>query len=848
MKFSPAEVWAKSRRFALWFLGIISGILLILTVLAWVFEDKVQAVLIARLNEELNTRVEIGRIDFSLIRNFPDASLSISDVIAHHSTPYKGAGQLLVAQRIAFRFSLFDLFSGNYGIKRIDLENGAISILRDGNGNINYNLLKPSEGRTQEDNGFRLNKLSARNIQVIYNDALTDISTGFLMNSGLISGDFQSGQYDLSTDAELQMQSFIANGVNWIENRPVNCEFVMHVDRDKGIFEFKKAELLVSNLAMSVSGKYYDTENPRIDVSLKGKDLDIRSMLSLLPPKYEDKIREYSSSGIFYCDAQITGETGAGKLPKLSGSFGIRNGTIKQKKSGISLSDVNIDGWFESDKTHPVLDLKQLSFSMRGGKVSGSCMIKGFEKPYVRLNAEAGLDLAEVREFIAPEHVPSMSGTARLKIQLTGSAESLKSGNGRPNYTASGSLNISKGAFNLKNDTMHYSGVNGSFRFNNNSLIIEHFEGLAGRSDFTVSGRLDNVFDYIFSESGVLTVNAGISSKLVFLDELFQRKAATAAENVYRFEISPRLNLKVAARVNQLQFRKFTAGMIAGDFTVNERMLRAEHLSFQTMKGRVNMRGVIDGTRQQQLRFSCNAELKQVDIQQLFFECENFGQTVMKDENIRGKVDADIVLSALSDNTLQIDPASVTCKSRLVISKGELIQFEPLTVLGRFVSLDELKQVKFSELRNEIEIKNSVVIIPLMDVTSSAMNISVSGRHGFDNNIDYRVRLLLSEVLSGKAKRAKKENAEFGVEVDDGLGRTSLFLSMKGPIDNPKIAYDGKGAREKMKNDMAKEKQNLKQTLHEEFGWFKKDTSVVKKKNIPPQKKSQKILVEFDED
>src|SRR5690606_4962662 len=70
-----------------------------------------------------------------------------------------------------------------------------------------------------------------------------------------------------------------------------------------------------------------------------------------------------------------------------------------------------------------------------------------------------------------------------------------------------------------------------------------------------------------------------------------------------------------------------------------------------------------------------------------------------------------------------------------------------------------------------------------------------------------------------KARRAKKENEEFGGHVvDDGLGRSMIFLKMTGTVDDPRIAYDRKGLRKKWENDLQEEKQTIKSILREEFG------------------------------
>ena len=91
--------------------------------------------------------------------------------------------------------------------------------------------------------------------------------------------------------------------------------------------------------------------------------------------------------------------------------------------------------------------------------------------------------------------------------------------------------------------------------------------------------------------------------------------------------------------------------------------------------------------------------------------------------------------------------------------------------------------------------------------------------------------IFLSDILSKKARKAKKENNEFGVIEDDGLGRTSIYLSIKGTVDDYKISYDTKNVIQHIKEEFEEEKNNLKVILNEEFGWFKKDSVVIKSKD-----------------
>jgi hypothetical protein len=131
-----------------------------------------------------------------------------------------------------------------------------------------------------------------------------------------------------------------------------------------------------------------------------------------------------------------------------------------------------------------------------------------------------------------------------------------------------------------------------------------------------------------------------------------------------------------------------------------------------------------------------------------------------------------------------------------------------------------------------------------MDINSSAFNITASGIHGFDNYFEYKVRVNLSEILAGKARKVKKENEEFGIIENDGSGGISLHLAIDGFPDDFKVRYDKKETLSQIKNDLQKEKRTLKSIFKEEFGYYK-DTSSDKSGN---QKNTDRMIFDWGED
>ena len=177
------------------------------------------------------------------------------------------------------------------------------------------------------------------------------------------------------------------------------------------------------------------------------------------------------------------------------------------------------------------------------------------------------------------------------------------------------------------------------------------------------------------------------------------------------------------------------------------------------------------------------------------------------------------------------------------ITNGELINYKPILAMSKYIEVEELEHIKFRNLTTQIEIKNQIITIPKTEINSTALDLTFSGTHTFNNVIDYHFKLLMSDVLWRKAKKNKKENTEFGYIEDDGLGKTALFLHLTGTIDDYKVSYDTKGLKESFKADLKKEKTTLKTILNKEFGWFKKD-SMLKKEE---EKKDDGFIIEWEE-
>jgi hypothetical protein len=123
--------------------------------------------------------------------------------------------------------------------------------------------------------------------------------------------------------------------------------------------------------------------------------------------------------------------------------------------------------------------------------------------------------------------------------------------------------------------------------------------------------------------------------------------------------------------------------------------------------------------------------------------------------------------------------------------------------LSRYLDDEGLSRLRFSDLKNDIHIEKRIVYIPQMEVRSNVTDISISGTHSFDQQIDYRL------VTPLRKKKIRDSEAQLAIEEDPRVG-PKLFLKIAGTTDNYRISYDTESVKKKIVSDFKREVKELK--------------------------------------
>ena len=815
---------------------------------AYFYGDEIKVLVVESLNKNLKTEVKVSQVDFSVFQDFPKASVVFSDVVIYAVNAKNDT--LLSAKKLRAKFDLLDLYREQYNLIGLGIEDGHCQMFVDNSGKPNYIFWNETDSSSNPV-AVQLDNVSLSNMKFTYVDYSKTIGVHFLIEDAQFDGNFKEEIFDLDLKTTLKSANIQVGEMTVLEDRTLFLTVKGNVDQTSEQLNFVSSNIGVDGMNLNLNGSLSYSEKSRIDVQMNSENADLEKAIALLPKNIRDKLNRFEIYGSSRLAGSINGAISSITAPFYDFDFSIENGKFNDKESDIKFKNTtlsgNITNGAERNLNTTKLVLDNFETTTSEGSINGRLTILNFKKPVYEYVGKVNLDLRETLELFKVEEITKPKGQFLASLNVKGELAEVGeySLNDWKRSKIEGELTLDQLEFGFKSRPQFISSLAGNLSFNNNSLDISELTGNIDHTKLLAKGKFNNLIAFLLDDNEPLFVDASVSSKYIHLGELLaanpSEKRVNDNEN-YGLDISPRITVYISLLADELEFNRFKLKNLKGDVIVKNERIDARGVSFASQEGKVNGDLFI---RQKDDKFVLitKAQFEEVDIKQVFESLNNFGQDNIKAEHLKGVANIDLNYTSWMSKKFEIDLNTIRSEIDFSIENGELNNYKPLEALSKFVELEELKEIKFNRLQNSILVKDREIIIPRFEILSSALNLSIAGTHTFDNDIDYHITLLLSDVLGKKVKKPKVD--EFGYVENDGLQKQSkLYLKMTGNIDDIKVAYDSKGLKDNIKSKLTREKTTVKSLLKEEFGIYKNDSTL---KPLPPNERKQSpFQVEVD--
>ncbi len=827
---------------------------LILLVASFLLKDRVGFIILRSINKNLSTKLEVGSYKLSFLRRFPKASLELKDVLVHSSRTFNAAefheistDTLLSARVVFVEFKITDIISGVYNIEGISAQNGKANFYTDSSGDVNYNISVKNGKSDNEETVINLNRINLTNIYAYYNHLGSHLKIGGPVKTGKLKIRIIGDVIDFAGGTDLRINRFEL--YNFKMDKTVPAKIDITLQSSKNGINIRNGVMHIDNSEINLAGML--ASDDFLDLSVAGKDLNIAMIRKYMPDKYLSGILDYDPSGSFIFSSKIKGVMSHKYNPHVDITWQLKKGKISYKKSGITAKDLSFTGQLSNGKENKFetssVTIKDFKASLGSTTYNGQASLRNFTNPLIDMSLRGKVYPGELKEFFNIQTISTAEGTADVDLKIVNGQWQAKnfSIDGFIDLKPEGRITFNSLTIGFQNNKMLFSDVNGSLTLQKyiqaNKIKLKYKS-----QNIKINGQFYNLPEWLSGRKVIMTAKADISfDKLI--PEAFLTGGTVSAESHMKkeaFNMPGDMKLNINFAVDSLTYKTFASTQMEGSFNYVPKILTFKSLKMRSLNGIIAGNGFFAQNRDKSLVVKGSYDVKDIDVNKAFTTFHNFGQSFLKAENIKGVLSGSLSLLFPMDSLLNFHIKNLTAEGKYLLVNGALINFDPVKQLSTFIEISELENIKFDKLENDFFIRNDQLFVPQMKVNSSAADLSVNGKHSFENDYEYHVKILLSEILS--RKRKKRSNfTEFGVVEDDGLGRTSLLLKIVGKGDEAKVSYDMKAAGDQVKTSIKNEKQTLKTILNQEYGWYKGDSAIKQKE--PEQKKPSRFKIKWDD-
>ena len=857
-------------------LGLVAVILFVVIVLAgtaYVYRDKIKALIVAQINDQVTEPVVInGGIKFSLLKNFPFGSISLYDVSVKNK--FKGPEYLIKVHELSCLFNMMDLFKNKINISRIHIFTGEVNICMDAKGNGNFEIFKPSTDtvtttKSNSSLNLSLSKAVVKNVHFTYLTENNEEDIKLKIEKMTLGGKFSEDRFDLETSEKMMIELVRLNGENYLSDKAFSSSITVDVDQKQSKYTLNKADIVLAGNQFDVTGYVLSSKkNIYVNFAASAKSKDISKLIALIPVKFKATLEGAEGSGAFEVGAKVNGNIRKGVNPDITVNAKLEKAKITIPRIRKPLMDVTLDAYYHMDsigdddlivsKFHSEFDGQPQNFDLK---------LRHLSDPDFVFNANGVADLQDLRAFFSDSTIRSEGLVTFQGFHIEGSKKGMSDPN-NPKFKASGIFSLKN--VKIKAGGVAYSNMNGRLEYRDQDISIKGFTMSFLGTDVKFDGTVTNIIAYALSRdrtTNTADVTLGLNGKLhiktLDLGKILtgysspaapaakgQKAAPAPAPTPASPPIDPRdiLNIQgnMTILIDKFIYQKMVFEKMRADLAFSPYRIDITNLNTHTMGGDIANQGSIALTADRKMIFDFAMNIDKVDLPVLFKECDNFSQTTLTDKNLKGQVTADLQIKTVWNNYTDIDMDKVEGNLNCHIIHGELNDFGPVKSLAAFVKISELNHIVFSDLSNQLVIKNKIITIPMMEVQSSALNLMMAGTHSFDNMMDYQIKVNLRKLLA--AKFGRKENDGEYMEENPYEG-VNLYLTITGSVDHPVVKYDKKSVKKKLKNDLADQKKELQ-------GLFGKDRKNKKAQEQEAAKKEDKYydnrkqpdFIDFQED
>lgn len=787
----------------------------------FLFKDKIQAFVLKSINNNLTADVNFTKVDLTLIKNFPKATVEIIELSVVNQAPFEG-DTLFYSQNLQLKMSIKELFKKEdevINIQSFTAKNSLVNILFNEEGIGNYDIAIKKDDDVTDDVSkdglnFNVDSYQIDNMTFVFDNAQSKMRLVLDNINHKGTGDFSAKKLDLNTQTSADF-GFNYGGNQLFNQVPISLDAVLGIDLENQKYSFKENKALIRKLILELDGFLQLNDKGQLyDLKFKTPTSSFQNFLALVPSAYTGNLNNVDTKGDFSVIGLVKGQLTENTIPTFDIKINSNNASFKFPDLPKRVDQIVINTHI-ANKTgltkDTYVDLKQLKFKIDQDVFEGDAFIESLTtNANVKANAKGTLNLANLSQAYPLTLDKPLTGILRANISTAFDMASVEKEQYQ-NIKNSGDASLMN--FSYTDDNGKTMAIKeAKVAFNPQVVRLDNFEAKTGASDIKASGNIDNFYGYLFNNQNLKGHFNLESNKIVVADfmttasEGSSGKSQDASKEVMK--IPAFLDCSISAKANTVVYDDLNLKNVEGNLIIKDETMALNNVSTDIFGGQIAFNGNVS-TKATVPTFEMDMALKAVDVLQSFTQLETLKKILPIAQVINGKLNSNFKLNGQLNateltpnlNTLSGDLFGQLFGASINKEKSKLLN----TLDGQFNFLD-VSKINLNDIKTALTFENGKVNVKPFSIRYQDINMMIGGTHGFDQQMNYKLDLQVPAKYLGTKVNSilnkltpAQQNQITSIPISANIG---------GSFQDPKITTDLKQATNQLVKNIAEQQKN----------------------------------------
>ena len=783
------------------------------------YDKEIKEIALKQINNQLISPMIIQDIELSAFNYFPAISLQFSNLLI--KDPLASNDTLLFSKNAFLNFDAYDLINKKYLVRKLVLKNGrlAAKVITDGKENFDVFISKDKS----ENNNFKfsLEQLTLKDFSVNYQNIPLRQEYDFTISDSKLKGQFSNKEYDLNILSSMLVNKFDLEGVNYLSSKNANTEIILHVINNPFSLTIKKGKLKIGDMNFFLEGDYKNSKKDMINLNIKGNQIQISEIFSILPLDYASIKTKFSSEGIFNFDGNLNGEMNNKQPLSFFVNFNAENATLKDKLNNIQLEKIDLSGTFNNKEQN----LKIINFSalMNDKIMSGDLEIINFNKPTFFLNIEGLFDLNKI-PFLTTLKDFSLDGETAIEIatKIITKKDKLFFEN-LDGKLVSKKINID---YFPKKTHIELNDFEADISKKNMDITVKN--SFFNKDQFSMNLNFLDWNKLAQAESKKIKGNYELKLDKFHIDdflEIFDSKDSSKADY--------QIDLEGAITVNELYYDNLKFSNVASKRLKINKSLDVKNLLMESYDGEILLNIYNSDLTSENQNWLIDGEISSLNIKKLMKSFNDFDQDYIKNEHISGSISSDFNLKLIFDSLNNWDFQNSSIESKNTFKEIVLLEypflydilkvFENSVITRNIIDINHyeknLHKVVFKDFKSTIIFSGGITEIDKTNFENDVLDFSFYGNYNLENLVDYHLSFNWADIV-------RKKKLKSDIVQENPVKGKQLYLKISGLVEDLSYGFDKAEIKKERKEIISNEKETIKDIIKGDYQEDEKKSEV----------------------